>query len=196
MFYAHRFILEDCAPALVASCTSGKDLTTIPITNVKPEIFHHLLYYVYGGKVDDTDLKANAKDIVDACDIYEVVNLKLEAEAILVASTTITIDNVIELLLYANEKNCALLKETVNDFLVENLDEAIKKLSFENDVPGQLMTDLMTAVARGKKESNTSSDATDSSTARVGTLRRMLHEKGLDIDGSREAMIALLEENS
>ena len=89
-------------------------MTTIPITNVKPEIFHHLLYYVYGGKIADANLKANAKDIVDACDRYEVVNLKLEAEAILVASTTITIDNVMELLLYANEKNCALLNESSN----------------------------------------------------------------------------------
>ena len=69
--------------------------------------------------MDDADLKANAKDIVNACDRYAVVNLKLEAEAILVASTTITIDNMMELLLYAEEKNCALLK-------VENLDEAIK----------------------------------------------------------------------
>ena len=62
------------------------------------------------GKVADADLKANAKDIVDACDRYEVVNLKLEAEAIQSASTTITIYNVLELLLYADEKNCALLK--------------------------------------------------------------------------------------
>ena len=58
------------------------------------------------------------------------------------------------------------------------------------------MKDLTTAMAREKKESNTSSDATNFSTARVGTLRRMLHEKGLEMDGSREAMIALLEENS
>jgi len=31
---------------------------------------------------------------------------------------------------------------------------------------------------------------------RVGTLRKMLDEKGLDVDGSRESMIALLKENS
>ena len=30
---------------------------------------------------------------------------------------------------------------------------------------------------------------------RVGTLRKMLDEKGLDVDGSRESMIALLKEN-
>ena len=31
---------------------------------------------------------------------------------------------------------------------------------------------------------------------RVGTLRKMLDEKGLHVDGSREAMIALLKENA
>jgi len=31
---------------------------------------------------------------------------------------------------------------------------------------------------------------------RVSTLREKLHAKGLDIDGSREAMIARLEQNS
>ena len=31
---------------------------------------------------------------------------------------------------------------------------------------------------------------------RVCTLRKMLHDKRLDVDGSREAMIALLKENS
>lgn len=30
---------------------------------------------------------------------------------------------------------------------------------------------------------------------RVGTLRKMLDEKGLDVDGSRESMIALLKEH-
>jgi len=31
---------------------------------------------------------------------------------------------------------------------------------------------------------------------RVGKLRKMLDEKGLDVDGSRESMIALLKENN
>lgn len=30
---------------------------------------------------------------------------------------------------------------------------------------------------------------------RVNTLRKLLHEKGLDVDGSREMMVARLEEN-
>lgn len=30
---------------------------------------------------------------------------------------------------------------------------------------------------------------------RVGVLRKMLDEKGMDVDGSRESMIALLKEH-
>jgi len=143
--------------------------------------------------IDEGELKDDAKDIIDAADRYGVVGLKLEAEASFVTSTTITMENTMDNLLYADSKNCALLKEAVMDFLVENADEGIKKLSFDN-FPGHLVKDLMTVVARGKKEGSARSDANDFSTMRVSELRKMLHEKGLDIDGSREAMISRLEE--
>ena len=154
----------------------------------------YLLYYSYGGKVSDEDLKANAKDIIDAADKFGVVGLKLEAEASFVNSTNITMDNVIDNLLYADAKNCALLKEAVLDFLVDNGSEATKKVSFEN-VPSSVIPGLLAAMARGKEVSNAIADANDLSTLRVNSLRKLLHEKGLDIDGSRETMIALLEEN-
>ena len=108
-FYLHRFILEDCAPTLFRHCHIGTDLTPVRISGVKPDIFHCLLYYVHGGKLDDDKLTEHAKDIFDAADRFEVVNLKLEAEAVLVHSTTVISDNVKELLLYAVDKNCALL---------------------------------------------------------------------------------------
>ena len=57
-----------------------------------------------------------AKDIINACDKYGVVHLKLEAEATYVESTTITIDNMMDNLLYADSKNLALLKESVMDY--------------------------------------------------------------------------------
>ncbi|KAL7529388.1 hypothetical protein ACHAXR_002939 [Thalassiosira sp. AJA248-18] len=194
-FYAHRFILQDWPPALGELCKSGGSITPIPISDVKPDIFRHMLYYSYGGKVASGNLKANAKEIIDAADKYGVVGLKLEAEASLVTSTSITIENAMDNLLYADAKNCALLKEAVMDFLVENGNEAVKKLSFD-DVPGSVVKDLLTAMNRGKSNVNGSKDETDFSTARVNMLRKMLHEKGLDIDGSREAMVARLEENS
>jgi hypothetical protein len=71
------------------------------------------------------------------------------------------------------------------------------KVSFDN-VPGSTVKDLLAAVKRGKKEEGggSSVDPSNFNTMRVGTLRRMLHEKGLDVDGSREAMISLLKENN
>ena len=82
-FYAHRLILQDCAPYLHSLCTSGDGGSTInSITDVKPEIFHHMLYYADGGKVPEDDLKANATEIILAADKYEIVGLKLESEAV------------------------------------------------------------------------------------------------------------------
>mmetsp|Transcript_21739 Transcript_21739/g.34149 ORF Transcript_21739/g.34149 Transcript_21739/m.34149 type:complete len:80 (+) Transcript_21739:2-241(+) len=78
------------------------------------------------------------------------------------------------------------------DFIVENGRDIIGKVSFE-DVPGSMMTDLLTAVTRGKKKDD---GPRDYDTMRVSTLRKKLHEKGLDIDGSREMMIGRLKEKS
>ena len=94
-------------------------------------------------------------------------------------------------LLYADSKNLALLKEAVMDYIVKNKGDIIGKVSFSN-VPGDMITDVLTAMARGEETGE--GDSKDFNKMRVGTLRKMLDEKGLDVDGSREAMIALLKE--
>src|SRR6056300_326924 len=94
------------------------------------------------GSVPQDVLKQNAKEIIDTADKYSIVNLKLEAEAAYVESTVITMENAIDNLLYADAKNCALLKEAVLDFLAENSIEAVEKISF-NDAPAYLMKDLL-----------------------------------------------------
>jgi len=196
-FYAHRLILKNNASALYEMCGgSGEEgITTLSITDVKPKIFEYMLYYVYGGKLSDIKLKANAKDIINACDKYGVVHLKLEAEACYVKSNNISMDNMMDNLLYADSKNLALLKEAVMDYIVANKHSIMDKVSFD-DLPGSLMKDLLAAMARG--EERTGDDADDESVKynrmRVGTLRKLLDEKGLDVDGSREAMITLLKE--
>jgi len=201
-FYAHRFILQDISTMLSELCKSDESggVTTVSVTDVKPEIFKHMIYYTYGGELSQDDLKNNAKDIINACDKYGVVHLKLEAEAWYVESNEITIDNMIDNLLYADSKNLALLKEAVMDYILANKGDVIGKVSFDN-LPSSMMTDLLTAVARGEEAGDESSDGNDEEestkyyTMRVGVLRKMLDEKGLDVDGSREAMIALLKEN-
>jgi len=198
-FYAHRLILQKCAPTLYEMSKSDESggVTTVSITDVKPEIFKHMIYYTYGGKLSDEDLKDNAKDIINACDKYGVVHLKLEAEAVYVKSTEFTIDNMMDNLLYADSKNLALLKEAVMDFIVKNKHSVMGKVSFDS-VPGSLMTDLLAAMARGEQpvDGGEEDESIKYNKMKVATLRKMLDEKGLDVDGSRETMIALLKEHS
>jgi hypothetical protein len=139
------------------------------------------------------ELKENAKEIIDAADRYGVISLKLEAEACYVKSTTITVENMIDNLLYADSKNCALLKEAVVDFMVSNGNGILGKVSFDN-VPSTLIADILTAVTREKNGNTEESIEAEFRTMRVSELRIKLDEKGLDVDGSREAMIATLKE--
>jgi len=194
-FHAHRLILKKGAPTLSEMCgVSEEGITTVSIKDVTPDIFKHMLYYAYGGKLSEEELGGNAKEIINACDKYGVVHLKLEAEAAYVNSTEITLDNMMDNLLYADSKNLALLKEAVMDYIVANKDDVVGKVSFSN-LPSYMMTDLLAAVSRGE-QNDANGDKTNYNKMRVGTLRKMLDEKGLDVDGSRESMIALLKENS
>ena len=62
-FHAHRPILQKCAPTLYEMCgRSGEGGTTaVSITDVKPEIFKHMIYYAYGGKLQMMNLRTMQK---------------------------------------------------------------------------------------------------------------------------------------
>jgi hypothetical protein len=194
-FSAHRLIMENCSSIFAELCESHDDNTTqIQINDVKPNIFRLLLSYIYGGKVSEDNMVLHARDIIDAADKYGVISLKLEAEASLVEGTTFTIENVMELLLYAESKNLALLKEAAMDYMLENRDEVIEKLSFAN-APGALITDVLAAVSRGERNvGGNDGDGGESqyNAMRISELRKRAHEKGLNVDGSREMLIAAL----
>ncbi len=193
-FYAHRWILEHCAPMLADICRSNDSgLVTALVDNVKPDVFHHLLSYVYGGSIPEEELEAHAKDIIDAADKHSIVSLKLEAEAAYVQSVDITFDNAMDNLLYADSMNCALLKEAVMTFLADNHREAAENISFTDDCPGHLMNDLLIAFSRN---SNKDANIDDLTTLSVSELRRKLDSMGLEVDGSREAMIESIKNNS
>ena len=117
---------------------------------LSPDTFRHLLNYIYGGKLSDNDMKSHAKELVNAANRFGVVNLKLEAEAYIVGATTFTMENVKDLVVYAESKSCALLQEAAMDYIVENKVEAIEKLSFAN-APGTLVRDVLVATAKGRE---------------------------------------------
>ena len=208
-FYAHRSILQGCAPMLATlfDVDDNDRMVTAQISDVKPDIFRHLLAYVYGVSVPKEELKAHAKDFINAADKYSIINLKLEAEAVYLNSTKFTVNNAMDNLLYADAMNLALLKETVLDFMAENSTEAIKKISF-SELPGSVVKDLVLAFDWSKKriikkycsdsedDGDSDFEGEDYSLMRVCELRRKLDEKGLGVDGSREAMIETLNNST
>ena len=193
-FPVHQLILKQCAPMLAELCSNtskpGVDgIPSVQISDIKPDALRSLLRYVYGGKVLYNS--SNIKDIIDAADKYGIVHLKLEAESKYVKRTTISLENVMDNLLYADAKNLALLKELVMDYIVANKLEVLEDVSFKG-APGTptLMKDVLSAVARETKDGATNSNRF--STMRISVLRKKLSKKGLDIDGSRETLIATL----
>jgi len=202
IFPAHRIIVAKFSNTLADLCASGggdNGTNPIQIDNVSPDIFRLLLSYIYGMTISNDDMKLHAKEIIDAADRFGVTSLKLEAEASLVNNTAFDIENVKELLLYADSKNCALLKEAAMDYLLEHKESVLKNIRF-NDAPGSLVSDVFAAIARAEtvKGGGGSADADDDNAShyhsmRISELRRLVHDKGLDVDGSREMLIALLE---
>jgi hypothetical protein len=198
IFYAHCLIVRACSAILSDLCESkGDQKTPIEITDVSPEVFRYLLYYIYGGKISDDNMKTNAKDIINAADRYGVATLKLEAEACLVEGTTFSLENVMEHLIYADSMNCPLLKEAAMDYILENKAEVLEKTSFVN-APGNLMRDLLAAVVRGDRNEGGSDRNAEHqfATMRISELRQKAHERGLEVDGSREMLIAALKANT
>ena len=194
--YAHLTILQGCAPLLAAICGSDDSgvcgVVTVSVNDIKPRIFRLLLAYVYGKTIPGSLLKAHAKDIIAAADKYSIVNLKLAAEAAYVQSTEINLENAMDNLLYADSMNLALLKEAAIDFLVENPAKATEKASFDT-FPAHLLKDVFVAINKvhGKSGGDDAFAAMS-----VSELRKKLDEKGLEVDGSREAMIESIKSNS
>ena len=152
-FHAHHLVLGWSAPMLAGMCKPG-DTAPIKINNSRPEIIKHLLYYCYGGKISKDDLESDAKDIIEAADRFGIASLKLEAEACLVHNVELTLDNIIEVVTYADSKNLALLKEHCMDFL----SSANKMVLAENvsfaDMPPHLFDEGFAGCAgeeRGRK---------------------------------------------
>ena len=60
---------------------------------------------MYGMKISNDDMKSHAKEIINAADRYGVSSLKLEAEVCLVNATSFSMENLKDILLYADSKN-------------------------------------------------------------------------------------------
>ena len=195
LFHAHRNIILTRAPILASLTEDIEDGTPIPVEDMDPGVFRKILRFVYGGEVPPKDvLKDEARTLIQAADRFGVTGLKLSAEAEL-ASSSINAESCAELILFADGTNCAMLKEAAVDFFVAQSVDVMKSDGYEQIEQSPTITkELMLAMAAGSKKrpaSGTSSG--DIKRMRVSALRQELENKGLDVDGSKDMLVARLE---
>jgi speckle-type POZ protein len=198
-FSAHRPILQVRAPELAALVKGYPSDTPIPIQDIKPSVFRSLLHFVYTDDVPKPEeLKNEARELLDAADRFGCKGLKLAAEAEL-AESGITVDTAAEIILFADGKTCALLKEVAIDFFASNPTSVMSSSGWAKlRESASLLAELMEVLVNNNKKRSAPADDSDEErdTKRmcVSSLRRKLDEKGLDVDGSREMLIRRLEE--
>ena len=195
-FYAHRLILRMSAPSLAEYCDGvaassavNNALLVVPVSNVRHAVFHHLLYYVYGGIIAAEVLKELSRDIIEVADRFGLGHLKVLAEGYYVESTTINIGNFFEIYHFSDTKKCALLKETVMNFILDNVTQVLHLFhGVDGSQSESMITDLLTALAKSKA-------GLDGyfKTMSVVNLRKKLDERGLDVDGTHEMLVDSLE---
>ena len=132
-------------------------------------------------------------------DRFGCVRLKLAAESYL-ASEGFTIENVAELLLFADGHNCSLLKESAIEYFVENSlvvmrSEGYGKIQESTTIMSELMAALAESTNNRVAPSNSAGDEGGSNKRRhVATVLQELDDKGLDLDGPYETLVQRLED--
>ena len=200
IFYAHRPILAARSPTLATMTEGFGRGTHIPIEDVDPDAFRMLLRFIYGEEVPSKFiLKKNARDIMHVADRYGCIGLKLAAEAEMVSSGTIQTENAAELILFADGGRHALLKEAAINHFVANSEAVMATDGYEllAESPA-ILKELVAAMSNGNNKKWPNGDLSTVGGAYkdmcVAALRVKLDEKGLDVDGSKEMLVARLEE--
>ena len=182
---AHKLILKLNAKQLYSFFTS--DDTTVIIEGTTPELFKFMLRYVYGD--DQPDFKYlvdHYQEVIGITDKYNITGLKLEAQAAKIASLTTDKDNVTEILIFAHDKNCFLLKEYAMKMYVCNFEDLVHTDSFNKLATNvELLRELMIAV-------NGLSSETDST---VNKLIGKLLKYDLDFDGPKDVLLSRLKQH-
>jgi speckle-type POZ protein len=115
VFYAHKIILKARAPELFELTEQFDKETRMPINDVVPKNFELMLKYIYGKQIEASEWRQHSKEIIQASGKYGFSALREEAE--IWHMKTLSVENVVEELLYANGNHCKFLKSTAMKFI-------------------------------------------------------------------------------
>lgn len=184
-FPAHSLIVKNNAPILGEYC-KNKKRGHVVIKDLSPEVFNLVLVYVYSGCYpDNDDVVEMGKELIDAANRYELANLKMIVESVLVRERILEKENVCDYILFADAQSCPLLKEYAISFFVLHAGDILKsEHSKQLRESGSLLSEIITLLTNVDEEE----------TMTVTELRNELSKRELDIDGTKDALFSRLEE--
>lgn len=182
VFRVHSPIIFAHSPLLGKRCGDV-------IQDIAPEVFQILLQHIYtGSQPSEEQILKYGKGLIDASNRYELIRLKMQVEGVLVKERMMTIENVSDYILFADAQCCPLLKEYAVSFFSVHHREVLKsEHSDKLKESGKLLSEIILLMNIGNEDANADSMS-------VNEMRKELKKRELDIDGSKEALIARLEE--
>ena len=183
LFQVHSLILDNYAPLLADYCKQNDGSSN---GDIRPDVFQKVLEYVYSGICPFGDIVGKfGKELIDAANRFELVELKLAIERLLVRERILDKTNVADYIVFADAQSCPLLKEyAISYFLLhakEILNSDYSKALRES---GELLSEIIKMLT-----------SQDENGIGVNELRKELSKRKLDVDGSKEALTFRLEES-
>jgi hypothetical protein len=123
----------------------------MPVADVGSRVFCAMLSTLYGNVMMPDDWTGDLRCVLKAADKYGFPDLKVQADRWYVKATTLTVNNVVEELLYADGNGHALMKKFAIKFIVMNTDKVLSSDSFgELYKSERLVKEVMSAMSRKK----------------------------------------------
>ena len=189
---AHSLILEMNAPILSAFGKGSTQDSPNEIRDVLPEIFQMVLHYAYGGLVTRESAGGHEKQLVEAANMFDMAALKVTAEAMLAEKLLLKHDNVVDWLLWADCMTCALVKELAMSYAVSMIQDLLHSDCLDKLRQSKaLMSELIMEMSQTVNDDS----RLISNRMTVNALRERAEEDGLDMDGSKQTLIRILEES-
>ena len=131
------------------------------------------------------------REIIDVCDRFDVVGLKIAAETVLVQKRVINVINVVDWIQFAHSKTCPLLKEYAMSYFMARYRDVPKADSYNKmkQCPA-LMEEVMMALLPTLDKDERFGKMSDNKS--VNELRCELSRLRLDVDGSKETLVSRL----
>jgi hypothetical protein len=95
-FPVHSPIMYANAPLLAEICDQEGDCSSVvAINDIHPDVFQHVIEHIYGGVVPPVECAVlQGKELIDAANRYELVEMKMAVENILFSECVMDIKNV------------------------------------------------------------------------------------------------------